>query len=482
MTFSWIGIAMGAKNKLKPDIDIRNTGALLGIAFPFTWLSLSAQLSEELYLASHVGQAVALLLGLLLSMRTGAKQEKRRFGLEGAAALLMIVPLGFSSFENLLPSIIVWFLGGFGLGWHLIRWFANICQLKQMRAVSIILLAFAIAACFHWLFLFLPASGSLAFALILAAIACLSFLFLFFTEKRLCKICQPEDACDSDLPSPKKGFIALLIIAAFLFAEFFGIARLFLTILDDSLPAYRISLILQAVLPIILLIWLWARTQGLAKSRGFRSLLLIIALTACFIIFIDRGQLVFLIGLQQLARDFVIISIYLVLIVFIKRDGMPTTRVFCLGYGIFESGLISGAVLWKTPVVLNFFTVFPPEGIYLITACLFVLLAYVLVVIADFYRERQRDKVSTLVLESESIKLHCAELGKQYALAPREIEIIELFCQGRSRGYVAETLYLSQNTVKWYASQIYKKLKIHNRQELLTMVGMIESGSSGRTP
>jgi DNA-binding CsgD family transcriptional regulator len=473
---------MGAKSKLKPDIDIRHTGALLGIAFPFTWLSISIQLSEELYLASHVGQMVALLLGLLLSLRNGAKRDKCRFGLEGAAALLMIVPLGFSLFEGLFPSVITWFLGGFGLGWHLIRWFANICQLKQMRAVSIILLAFAIAACFHWLFLFLPVSGSLTFALILAAIACLSFSFLLFSEKSLRKTSQSEDACDSDLPSPKKGFIAILISAAFLFAVFFGIARLFLVILDDSLPAYRISLILQAVLPIILLIWLWARTQGLAESRGFRSLLLIIALAACFIIFVDRGQLIFLIGLQQLARDFVIISIYLILIAFIKRDGMLTTRVFCFGYGIFESGLIIGSVLWKTPVVLDFFRAFPPEGIYLITACLFVFLVYVLVVIADFYRERQRVKVSTFVLESESIKLRCEELGKQYALAPRETEIIKLFCQGRSRGYVAETLYLSQNTVKWYASQIYKKLKIHNRQELLTMVGMIENGSKGRTP
>ena len=45
-----------------------------------------------------------------------------------------------------------------------------------------------------------------------------------------------------------------------------------------------------------------------------------------------------------------------------------------------------------------------------------------------------------------------------------------LLCRGRSRPYIAETLYLSENTVRNHVKHIYAKLGIHDRQSLLSLV------------
>ena len=47
---------------------------------------------------------------------------------------------------------------------------------------------------------------------------------------------------------------------------------------------------------------------------------------------------------------------------------------------------------------------------------------------------------------------------------------MQYLCKGRSRPYIAETLYLSENTVRTHSRRIYGKLDVHNKQELLDLV------------
>ena len=50
-------------------------------------------------------------------------------------------------------------------------------------------------------------------------------------------------------------------------------------------------------------------------------------------------------------------------------------------------------------------------------------------------------------------------------LNERELEILALFAEQRTNQEIADALFLSLNTVKWYARQIYGKLAVTNRQE-----------------
>ena len=50
-------------------------------------------------------------------------------------------------------------------------------------------------------------------------------------------------------------------------------------------------------------------------------------------------------------------------------------------------------------------------------------------------------------------------------LNEREISILKMMSVGCSNREIGDELYLSVNTIRWYASQIYAKLGVKNRGE-----------------
>ena len=51
------------------------------------------------------------------------------------------------------------------------------------------------------------------------------------------------------------------------------------------------------------------------------------------------------------------------------------------------------------------------------------------------------------------------------SLNERELSILRLMAAGLSNREIADELYLSVNTIKWYSSQIYGKLGVRRRTE-----------------
>ena len=64
----------------------------------------------------------------------------------------------------------------------------------------------------------------------------------------------------------------------------------------------------------------------------------------------------------------------------------------------------------------------------------------------------------------------CRRVAHDHGLAARETEVLLLLARGRSIPYIAETLYLTENTAKTYRQRIYAKLGVHSKQELLDLV------------
>lgn len=75
----------------------------------------------------------------------------------------------------------------------------------------------------------------------------------------------------------------------------------------------------------------------------------------------------------------------------------------------------------------------------------------------------------------DSIDEGCARLGRQYNLTDREVEIVKLLCKGRSKNYIAETLFISENTVRSHSRHIYQKLNVHSKQDIMDMLSEGES-------
>ena len=65
---------------------------------------------------------------------------------------------------------------------------------------------------------------------------------------------------------------------------------------------------------------------------------------------------------------------------------------------------------------------------------------------------------------------HAANGADDHDLSAREIEVFDLLAKGRGTAYIQDKLCISKSTAKTHISHIYRKLDIHNQQELLSMV------------
>jgi DNA-binding CsgD family transcriptional regulator len=85
-----------------------------------------------------------------------------------------------------------------------------------------------------------------------------------------------------------------------------------------------------------------------------------------------------------------------------------------------------------------------------------------------------RDKNAALepheVVDADPIAARCRLLSDRYGLSAREQEVLVLLAHGRTRAYIAEELYISENTSRGHIKNIYTKAKVHSRQELLDLL------------
>lgn len=68
----------------------------------------------------------------------------------------------------------------------------------------------------------------------------------------------------------------------------------------------------------------------------------------------------------------------------------------------------------------------------------------------------------------------CEELASRAGLTEREKEVVMHIVRGRDRQAIAEKLFISEGTVKVHMRNIYHKLGIHSKQELIKLVEGIE--------
>ncbi len=102
--------------------------------------------------------------------------------------------------------------------------------------------------------------------------------------------------------------------------------------------------------------------------------------------------------------------------------------------------------------------------------------------IAHLTRQGQRDGASQAPegrRGEQPWKAACSKLAQQAGLSAREAQILELLSKNMSAEQIASTLFISTNTVRTHTHNIYAKLDVHSRQELVARVRELrdEAGS-----
>jgi DNA-binding CsgD family transcriptional regulator len=77
-------------------------------------------------------------------------------------------------------------------------------------------------------------------------------------------------------------------------------------------------------------------------------------------------------------------------------------------------------------------------------------------------------------LQAGAMAARFSTLQKNYGLTEREVEILALVCQGRTKRHIAEMLVISENTVRGHVRSLYSKCGVHSKQHLINLIDLIE--------
>jgi DNA-binding CsgD family transcriptional regulator len=109
-----------------------------------------------------------------------------------------------------------------------------------------------------------------------------------------------------------------------------------------------------------------------------------------------------------------------------------------------------------------------------------LLCVYFFFIVAVITRKRQKTVVAdtdcaAIGTTQDTLSEQCALLAEKAALSARETEIIELVARGRTVPAISNALFVSKNTVQTHNKNIYRKLGIHSKQELLDLLEQCDS-------
>ena len=156
-----------------------------------------------------------------------------------------------------------------------------------------------------------------------------------------------------------------------------------------------------------------------------------------------------------------------------RRMNRPVVRTYAFGYLVFQASQIPGFFMGGA-LAPNTEQALSPLVFLSIVLALFVT---VLLVFNDPRSALHQWLAAGEPTENgDEIPNACAELASQYALTPREHEVLGLLARGRTAAYVGHSLGISQGTAKTHIRSIYHKMDIHTQQDLMDLIEAMATG------
>lgn len=457
-----------AKKRIGSIID-RSSLSFIGILFPQIWFSRILQQdipfggAISLRTIIYCSSIVLFLLILLLSFTSFGRKENSA-GKEHpvihwlAAACMAVSPVLLAIQAPDQIYIAAALLGGLGFGWNILQWGAVFSKVDTEVSVFYFFTSLGLSTILG--VLVEPFSNRLiAGALVIFALlsAWLAFRANRFASQH---VIEPEIRFDREtLSSFWKLFIGIGI-----FSFVFGYAGA-----PDMYEGIGIFFLLQRLGNIVIVVaslyWVFSRRTRAYASKLWSSVLLIMAATLILLSF--RTPEAHSVGLMLLltAQSFAKCLLLAILADIAHHSKWHPYAVFSAGFILFALPLVTGSGI---SALLAGFDLMNSDLMIALAmlACSLILLLNS----ANFYYHRiffdLEENAAEASLE-ENIADICRELTQEYQLSLRESEVLSMLAQGRPRSYIASALFISENTVKAHAKNIYAKMNIHSKQELL---------------
>lgn len=198
----------------------------------------------------------------------------------------------------------------------------------------------------------------------------------------------------------------------------------------------------------------------------------------------------FITGLPYYLCVFILVSCYICfnivnfdsLIRLSSHDGC--SPLYLLGRG--RAPILAGVTVgYAIGLAVNYTHAISSDILVFISLSLIVLLAVFVSFVPfekDRFTEEYRDKSNEIHDKTGRWRARCLAVSRKFGLSARETEIFNLLARGRGTEFIQNKLFISAHTVKTHTYNIYKKMKISSREELITLVEEMDYRKEPETP
>lgn len=468
-----------------------------GFGFNFTWTSSvffhsllfsSAGHSftfSNFYLTSMAVLIVSLaLMGVCFPVTRSAFQKRAVLICAGIVLFLGTLGAANASFDGVLGIVCFWagaLLTGFGSAFMLALW-GWYLGTKVSAPAANMCAAYLLAVPLYFLLSFLPSSITVAIVGLLPAISLWVFFSFGRTTPDLPHIASRSDAEATEAlwparrarsddgeqsQMPEMDFIPRLSIAAVLVGVVLSLMNYTPAGSAPSNSTFALYFLFASAIPLVSFLLYFQVYKG--KSSPADRLVMVYRIA----VLVMAGAV--LLSIAQMDRTLMFQEIALAGFICLKMvfwslfavishtSKMSPITIFCFGEGCLTAGLFIGNQI--NPVL----------GLEFANATAALTLTILLITFIFVLTER---RMYAMMQEQEDddeprhqrFRARCEEVAATYKLSRRETEVFTLFARGRSSSRIADDLYVSSGTVSTHLRNIYRKLDVHSRQELLDLI------------
>lgn len=470
---------------------------MLGFGFYWAWLFLACVtpslfiggqyvLGLPLETAELLVRLVFVLVIIAMASKIAAvKLERMLLGatLVSSVATSLLFALGSSQF-----AIAMVFFMGIADACMFMLWLCFFGNDRIGQTAIFLSASYAVGAIITLIVRTMPVHILNGCVLALPVISCATFWLSSRGVERAIEEPPSNELSGVPSPSPAHPFVRRICIAIGLYALSFALVTS--TLFANGISTFFMGPVIEApcclLLGIILAFLFWKTKDAQSVYRGYKIVPILVALGAItFLVAVNNdimtilacalimlGYLTFeILGLNDLCNA-------------VKLNSLSPIKTLGIMRIAITTGMLIGWFLGiASPYVSDIISPFPYVTFFIVpstivaSTLIFTEKEVFSVRVATCEREENEradadsgttDSKQAILQEAAAIEGEAVvAFGAKWRLSNREMEILPLLPQGKTAVYISEQLYVAPGTVKTHVHNIYRKLDIHSKMELL---------------